>query len=135
LECKVDTEIARKEQKETSLLRRLDEHLGQEVNLRQARQYRSNPLLQEWPKPDQNFYKYMAAETDESVKDISLEDLLISGETGEKRKELRINPLLFVDLRQLGGEWHNWMFEVVILLNIFYPTKIQFIARIIVPFG
>ena len=95
---------ARKLGFETSLLERLDNEFGPEINFHLRRQYRSAPAIQEWPK--RAFYGSKAAEPDESVQNIKLEDLLAPG------AQLITDRLVLVDLSRLDGEWRDNMFEV-----------------------
>ena len=89
----------------TSLLERLDNVFGPELNFHLRRQYRSAPPIQAWPM--RAFYGSKAAEPDESVENIKLEDLLTPG------AQLIKDPLVLVDLSRLDGEWRDVMFEVI----------------------
>ena len=84
----------------------MDEQSGTEVNFHLQRQYRSVPVIQEWPA--RIFYGQRAAEPDKSVENINLKELLIPN------AKMITDPLVLVDLNRLEGEWQPSMFEVII---------------------
>ena len=87
-----------------SLMERLDKDLGNEVNFHLQRQYRSIPAIQKWA--SRVFYGHRAAEPEESVQNISLDDLLVNS------SQIVTDPLVLVDLNRLDGEWREHMFGV-----------------------
>ena len=104
LEKPISSDEARELGFRKSLLQRLDEEFGPEVNFHLQRQYRSTPTIQEWPA--RAFYGQRAAEADNSVRNIHLKDLLVPD------AKIYTDPFVFVDFNRLEGEWRNTMFEV-----------------------
>lgn len=86
------------------------------VNFHLKRQYRSNPAIHEWP--NRAFYKQMAAEPDQSVRDIHLDNLLLDAPIRMDRPflpaapTLITDPFVFVDLSKLEGGWEPRMLQV-----------------------
>ena len=87
----------------------MNEQFGPEVNFHLQRQYRSTPVIHEWPA--RVFYGQRAAEPDKSVESIQFKDLLIPG------AQIITEPLVLVDLNKLEGEWKPSMFEVMSMLR------------------
>ncbi|KAF7636539.1 AAA_12 domain-containing protein [Meloidogyne graminicola] len=89
-----------------SLLQRLNEQFGNEVNYYLSTQYRSNPYIREWP--NNIFYKNKSPLNDKTVQNICIGEYLIK----EKKdgNNLIKEPLVLVDISLLNGEWNKQMF-------------------------
>uniref|UniRef100_A0A1I8C229 AAA_12 domain-containing protein n=1 Tax=Meloidogyne hapla TaxID=6305 RepID=A0A1I8C229_MELHA len=89
-----------------SLLQRLNEQFGNEINYYLSTQYRSNPKIREWQ--NKIFYKNEEPLNDKNIRNICIEDYL--NEEKIKENNLIKEPLVFVDTSILNGEWNKQMF-------------------------